>query len=368
MSDAGRDTDGAGGSGDGPDGKLDLSAMKKAIAEGRAAADSASGGEASDHVFWSSQPVPRMDEPDLGPDDPCGPIVPSDVSAVPTEPLKLPAGFEWASVRLSDEPELCELYTLLRENYVEDSQAMFRFEYSKPFIQWAMMPPGFKHEWHVGVRVSSSCKLVAFIGATPAELCIHGQRISGCEVNFLCVHKKLRTKRLAPVLIREVTRRCNLDGVFQAAYTAGVVIPKPIGRCQCAARPAARAAPRPAAPARQRSAPPSPPPRLTTLPALALARCAPQVLAPLAQPQEADRRRLLVARPAQHAQPARQDAPAARGAADARLPRAEARGRARLLQAPQRAAQGARGARSLPRAPAAREGSGQRGGDHEAAY
>lgn len=206
--------------------------MKQAVEETRGNAESSSHAVAFDHVFWSSQPVPRMDEPDLGPEDPRGPIVPSDISAVSTEPLKLPAGFEWASVRLDDDAELTELYTLLKENYVEDSQAMFRFEYSKPFIQWAMMPPGFKVDWHVGVRVSASRKLVAFIGATPADLCLHGDHIKGCEVNFLCVHKKLRTKRLAPVLIREVTRRCNLAGIFQAAYTAGVVIPKPVGRCQ----------------------------------------------------------------------------------------------------------------------------------------
>lgn len=50
------------------------------------------------------------------------------------------------------------------------------------------------------------------------------------EINFLCVHKKLRSKRVAPVLIREITRRVNLTGIFQAVYTAGVVLPKPI--CQ----------------------------------------------------------------------------------------------------------------------------------------
>jgi glycylpeptide N-tetradecanoyltransferase len=53
-----------------------------------------------------------------------------------------------------------------------------------------------------------------------------------CEINFLCVHKKLRSKRLAPVLIKEVTRRVNLRGIFQAAYTAGVVLPKPVSACR----------------------------------------------------------------------------------------------------------------------------------------
>lgn len=52
------------------------------------------------------------------------------------------------------------------------------------------------------------------------------------EINFLCVHKKLRSKRLAPVLIKEVTRRTHLEGIFQAVYTAGVVLPKPVTRCR----------------------------------------------------------------------------------------------------------------------------------------
>lgn len=52
------------------------------------------------------------------------------------------------------------------------------------------------------------------------------------EINFLCVHKKLRSKRLAPVLIKEITRRVNLTGVWQALYTAGVFIPKPVSTCR----------------------------------------------------------------------------------------------------------------------------------------
>lgn len=52
------------------------------------------------------------------------------------------------------------------------------------------------------------------------------------EINYLCVHKKLRSKRLAPVLIKEVTRQCHLQGVFQAIYTAGIVIPTPVSVCR----------------------------------------------------------------------------------------------------------------------------------------
>jgi Myristoyl-CoA:protein N-myristoyltransferase, N-terminal domain len=52
------------------------------------------------------------------------------------------------------------------------------------------------------------------------------------EVNFLCVHKKLRDKRMAVILIKEITRRCNVRDIFQAVYTAGAVLPKPVGTCR----------------------------------------------------------------------------------------------------------------------------------------
>lgn len=44
----------------------------------------------------------------------------------------------------------------------------------------------------------------------------------------MCIHRDLRSKRLAPLLIQEVTRRVNLNGVFQAIYTAGIKLPHPV--------------------------------------------------------------------------------------------------------------------------------------------
>ena len=57
---------------------------------------------------------------------------------------------------------------------------------------------------------------------------LNGRTVMCAEINFLCVHKDLRTKRLAPVLIKEVTRRINLCNIWQAIYTAGALIPTPI--------------------------------------------------------------------------------------------------------------------------------------------
>uniref|UniRef100_A0A182SF41 Glycylpeptide N-tetradecanoyltransferase n=1 Tax=Anopheles maculatus TaxID=74869 RepID=A0A182SF41_9DIPT len=181
------------------------------------------------YKFWSTQPVPRMDEKVVANE-----AIEEDkpLSEIRQEPYALPDGFTWDTMNLNDPLQLKELYTLLNENYVEDDDAMFRFDYQQEFLQWALQPPYSKRDWHCGVRVVKSGRLVGFISAIPGTLNVHRKQQRMVEINFLCVHKKLRSKRLAPVLIREITRRVNLTGIFQAVYTAGVVLPKPVSSCR----------------------------------------------------------------------------------------------------------------------------------------
>ena len=46
----------------------------------------------------------------------------------------------------------------------------YRFDYSPEFLAWALKPPGYLKEWHCGVRVTKSNKLVGFISAVPAHM------------------------------------------------------------------------------------------------------------------------------------------------------------------------------------------------------
>ena len=52
--------------------------------------------------------------------------------------------------------------------------AMCRFNYSPEFLAWALQPPGYRSDWHVGVRVKGSGKLVAFISGIPSTLLVSG--------------------------------------------------------------------------------------------------------------------------------------------------------------------------------------------------
>ncbi|CBQ73040.1 related to NMT1-N-myristoyltransferase [Sporisorium reilianum SRZ2] len=183
----------------------------------------------ADHKFWKTQPVMKPnDSPVVKPDEE-GSIEPSvPPEQVRQEPYPLPSDFEWVQVDVDDESELKEVYDLLSANYVEDDDATFRFDYSPEFLHWCLKHPGYHKTWHIGVRVVSTKKLVAFISGIPHELRVRDKAYQSTEINFLCVHKKLRSKRLAPVLIKEVTRQCHLTGVFHAIYTVGSVLPTPV--------------------------------------------------------------------------------------------------------------------------------------------
>jgi len=185
------------------------------------------------HPFWDTQPVPSM-EAEYAQD--CGPIdeikTPEDVR---DDPYPLPDQFEWCTCNIDDDKETEEIYNLLSENYVEDDDSMFRFDYSVGFLRWALKPPDFLRHWHLGVRTKktgATGKLVGFITGIPANIQVYDRAVKMVEINFLCVHKKLRSKRLAPVLIKEITRRVNKENIWQAVYTAGVVLPRPISECR----------------------------------------------------------------------------------------------------------------------------------------
>lgn len=179
------------------------------------------------HKFWDTQPVPNFQET-KGKEIEQGPLEIKEIKDVRPEPYALPETFEWVTIDINNDLELNEVYDFLRDHYVGDSAGSYRFRYTPNFIRWALTPPEYHKEWILGVRVKVNKKLIGFISGIPLKVSVNGKVIETAEIDFLCIHEKLRTKRLAPVLIKEVTRRVNLKGIWQAIYTAGRYIPTPI--------------------------------------------------------------------------------------------------------------------------------------------
>ena len=101
----------------------------------------ASGKNAKDmgaYKFWQTQPVPKFGEAGKLEE---GPLRIQKVEDVDKEPQPLVAGFEWVTVDLSDDGEMKEVYELLNGHYVEDDEAMFRFNYIPEVLRWYVCPP-----------------------------------------------------------------------------------------------------------------------------------------------------------------------------------------------------------------------------------
>ena len=98
---------------------------------------------------------PALGEQPPEEDGPIEPAVPTD--QVRQTPYPLPNDFEWATLDLEDDKEVRkvslphgsmlivtqnkEVYDLLSANYVEDSDASFRFQYTAEFLRWYVCLP-----------------------------------------------------------------------------------------------------------------------------------------------------------------------------------------------------------------------------------
>lgn len=187
--------------------------------------------EKSVYSWWNTQPVPRIDER-IQTNQNEHIEYPKDPKDVRQQPYGLPNDLEWFHFNINDDGQLKVLYKFLNQNYVEDANNMFRFDYSIPFLEWALKSPGWRSDWHVSIRSCMTQKLIGFISAIPVHMRIFDKYVEMVEINFLCVHKKFRSKGLGPLLISEITRRTNMVDIWQAIYTAGVLLPKPISSAQ----------------------------------------------------------------------------------------------------------------------------------------
>ena len=190
--------------------------------------------EIKDHYeFWESQPVPQFNK-----DSPVefGEIWKDHkVEDLPKKPFDLPGeDLEWKDVDMNQQNEIDKLYEFLKTNYVEDEDHMFRFDYSKDFLKWHLTSPNYFPEWLISIvqldKKKNKKKMVGFIAGIPIKINIYGTDMHLAEIDFLCVKKEFRNKRLAPLLIREVSRRIHVRNQWWAVYTSGTMLPKPFAQ------------------------------------------------------------------------------------------------------------------------------------------
>jgi len=178
-----------------------------------------------DYKFWSTQPVPNLNE-HIGIN---GPIEENKEYNL-VEPVKLPDGFKWVTYDMSSEQYCKKVSAFLNRHYIEDVTKSFKLKYSAKFLQWYFTVPGAIQDLCIGIEFEKTGTLIGFISGIPLKHKINDKTVDTVEINFLCVHMKFRNKRCAPALIKEITRISRLNGYHQAFYSAENYLPKPFAR------------------------------------------------------------------------------------------------------------------------------------------
>jgi len=145
------------------------------------------------------------------------------------EPMPLPAGFEWDTFDATDDKECEAICVFIGDHYVESKD--FRVIYSIEKFRWAVMTPGWEREYHLLIRNSKNKKIMAIMVGCPKKFIINGVNKTMLEGNFFSIHKKLRSKRLAPIMSQEMFRRQRANGINQTYMTSASTFPTPFARC-----------------------------------------------------------------------------------------------------------------------------------------
>ena len=143
-----------------------------------------------------------------------GPIETS--TCVRHEPYPLPQGFEWSVLSSSNFDEIIQLHN--------DRDPTYRIK--RKYLKWLISSPLYKKGCLLGIRSSTSKKLVCFIPSIPYHIRIGGKLLS--MVNFWCfVDAENQNNHFYNIGIKETMRMLGYEEIFQATmFTHQSVIPK----------------------------------------------------------------------------------------------------------------------------------------------
>ncbi|RVD91678.1 N-myristoyl transferase [Tubulinosema ratisbonensis] len=135
------------------------------------------------------------------------------------EPIKLPEGF---TIKNLEKENFNEVIQFIKNNYKDKIDSSLSLEYSDEFIKWYLVNHCKKEYCLVLFYLN---ELVGFISGSEVNLCVNKEIRLFLGVNFLCLHLNFRNKKLAPLLISQLTFIANENNIFHAIFTGGKSFP-----------------------------------------------------------------------------------------------------------------------------------------------
>ena len=120
--------------------------------------------------------------------------------------------------------EINNIAKFLSENYVEDNK--FRYNYSEDFLKWYLDDDSLQI-----CIYDNNEELVGFICGKKINMMLNGEQKIIAEIDFLCVKKNNRNKKLCPLLINKIRQKFNDINIYEAIFTSEHNYPNNITHC-----------------------------------------------------------------------------------------------------------------------------------------
>ena len=170
--------------------------------------------------FWSTQPIAKLDETVFVDTD-----IATQDSLNLENPVTLLDDFTWVNYDLNNEEHKTKISTFLTKFYGLDTSLEFRKQYNNNYLEWISNN---KKYIALGVEYTKKNTLIGFIYGCVRKQQVNRKKLDLVEVSLLCIHPKLRYKKLTPKLITEFKRQFNLLGYNYGAFSTTTYLSKPI--------------------------------------------------------------------------------------------------------------------------------------------
>lgn len=174
------------------------------------------------YKFWDTQPMMKFKEivtrdGIINPDQ--------NIEELSKEQPLPPENFMWENLDINNQDQLKKVSSFLDKFFMIDSSNNFKCNYSPELLEWL-----YKNSEYIGLSltVKKTGLVVGFIIGKVINMQVNRNKLNLVETNFLCVHPKLRTKNMVPMLINELKRQFNLKNYFNGLFVDIEYLPTPI--------------------------------------------------------------------------------------------------------------------------------------------
>lgn len=172
-----------------------------------------------EYTFWKTQPVPKLNQNVIQKE---GSMEKNKV--VSNTPESLPNVYMWKELDVHNNlDDLADVHKFLNRCNVEDPNSTFIEEFTEERLKYMLGPSKFT----LGVVSKDKSVLAGFISGRIQRTQIKQNQLDILEVTSICIHPKIRRKKLATKLITELKRRANLDSCYQGIFSTERYIPVP---------------------------------------------------------------------------------------------------------------------------------------------